>query len=109
MKPEDTGEPESIPELPATEQAELNSSQLDDLFRDLSACTEVKHITIKSAEVDANADVIENPDLVHARWLMDQASTRAVQVRYAYEGSLWVDTLTKRDGSFHLIRIQHAN
>ncbi|MFT4541726.1 MAG: hypothetical protein ACI841_002699 [Planctomycetota bacterium] len=109
MKQDDALEPEMPSNLPVTEQAELDSSQIDDLFRDLSACAEIKHITVKSGEADTNAKMVENPDLVHARYLIDQPNTRAIQIRYEFEETLFFDTLTKRDGSYQLIRIQHAS
>ena len=92
---------------PTTVEAVLTGSDLDDLFRDLTACVELQHIAVKHEDSRARAEPM-GLDLAQARAVLDQPQTLAVQLRYAFEGALWIDTLTRTPTGFHLRRLRHA-
>lgn len=99
--------PRPQPDNPPSVEAVLTESDLDDLFRDLAACAELRHIAVRSAPDQANA--IPAPlDLVTARALLDGPEVCDVQLRYIYNEILWIDTLTQRPDGCHLLRVRHA-
>ncbi|MCA8964307.1 MAG: hypothetical protein H6838_14545 [Planctomycetes bacterium] len=101
------------PEPPPTVEAELTAEQVDDLFRDLTLCAAMQHISVKfatDARPEDRSTLLDDLDLVKARYLLDRVTTRAVQLRYDFDGALWIDTVTRRgEGEYHLLRIQHAS
>lgn len=100
------------PEPPPTVEAELTAEQVDGLFRDLTLCATMQHISVKfatDARPEDRSTLLEDLDLVKSRYLLDRVTTRAVQLRYDFDGSLWIDTVTRRgEDDYHLLRIQHA-
>lgn len=106
--PDDNAQADPTPnaDAPQSVEAVLTSSDLDDLFRDLAACAEVLHIAVRDGSHRANADPVP-VDLVRGRLLLDQAQVHALQLRYRYNGWLWIDTLTKRQDGYHLLRVSH--
>ena len=104
-------EPESPPP-PPTVEAELTAEQVDDLFRDLTLCVVMQHISVKlttDVRPEDRSTLLDDLDLVKARYPLDRDTTRAVQLRYEFDDALWIDTVTRRDGGeYHLLRIQHA-
>lgn len=109
---EDDPVTEEMPEPLPTVEAALSVNDVDDLFRDLTLCASMQHISVKfAADVrpEDRSTLLDDLDLVQARHLLDGATTRAVQLRYEFEGALWIDTVTRRsDAEFALLRIQHA-
>ena len=101
------------PETPPTVEAELSVDQVDELFRDLTLCVVVEHISVKHAmdvRPQDEAALLDGTDLVQARYLLDRPTTRAVQLRYTFDGALWIDTVTRRGtDDYHLLRIQHGS
>lgn len=93
--------------MPQTAEATLDTSDVDDLFRDLAACADIQHIAIRHTSGSHSATPAPR-DLAHARILLQEPDALAVQVRYTYNGDLWIDTLTRQDGGFALLRVQHA-
>jgi len=91
---------------PQCVEAVLTASDLDDLFRDLAACAELQHIAVKDQSGRATADTVTT-DLVSARLLIDQPHVTALQLRYRYNGDLWIDTLTHQEVDYHLLRVCH--
>lgn len=97
---------------PPTVEADLSVNQVDDLFRDLTLCASIQHISLKydnQVRPEDRATLLDDLDLVRARYLLDRDSTRAVQLRYDFDGAHWIDTVTRLDPDrFHLLRIQHV-
>jgi len=87
------------------QNALLDASTIEQLFRDVELCTEVREIIPKFA---AQGYVSEKSiTLAQARdWLFD-GQVRAVQLRYRYEGADWWDTIMSAQGSYRLVRIRH--
>jgi len=99
-------EPRPQPDTPPSVEAVLSASDLDDLFRDLAACVELQHIAVKKMPGRSDASAIP-PDLVGARMLLDQPNAHALQLRYTYNADLWIDTITRRQDDYHLLRVRH--
>lgn len=100
-------DPAAKTEGPPSVEAMVSAADLDDLFRDLAACVELQHIAVKYTADRANAHPAPL-DLVKARLLLNAPDIHALQLRYAYNGNLWIDTLSPRDDGYHLLRIRHA-
>lgn len=92
-------------DTPPSVEATLSTSDLDDLFRDLTACAELQHVTVKREPGQRFANPTA-PDLAAARALLDQPQTHAVQLRYNYDGAYWIDTVLRAPSGFHLRRIR---
>ncbi|XAL99319.1 hypothetical protein OT109_17285 [Phycisphaeraceae bacterium D3-23] len=101
---ETTSQP--ITGAPLSVEATLSTSDLDDLFRDLAACTIIQHIAIKDS-VNQSTAVPIPVDLVKGRLLLDQPHINALQLRYTYRGEQWIDTITRQQGEYHLLRVSH--
>ncbi len=93
--------------LPPLQQTILDVATTDALFRDLAACTTIQAVIPKYAR---NAHT--GPDTLS----LEQARTRlaaglllGVQIRYAYEGHAWTDTLLRRPAGLTLVRIREAD
>jgi hypothetical protein len=93
--------------LPPLQQTILDVATTDALFRDLAACTTIQAVIPKYAR---NAHT--GPDTLS----LEQARTRlaaglllGVQIRYAYEGHAWTDTLLRRPAGLTLVRICEAD
>lgn len=94
--------------LPPLQQTVLDVATADALFRDLSACTRVLCIRPK------HAPQTHTPE--DAALTLEQARVRlatglilGVQIRYAYEGHTWCDTLLRRPVGLTLIRIRESD
>lgn len=93
--------------LPALQQTVLDVVTADALFRDLAACTQIHAVIPKYAR-----SAHTGPDSL----TLEQARTRlaaglllGVQIRYAYEGHTWCDTLLHRPAGLTLVRIREAD
>lgn len=90
------------PALPDVQDADLDRETLDQLFFDLSKLAELLEVRVKGA-VDAHA-VETEPTLEAA--LARLAEGFAVQLRYRYQGSEWIDTLLPSPAGARLIRVR---
>jgi hypothetical protein len=93
--------------LPALQQTILDVATADALFRDLAACTTVHAVLPKYARNQHTG-----PDTL----TLEQARTRlaaglllGVQIRYAYDGHAWTDTILRRPAGLTLVRIREAD
>lgn len=89
--------------LPELQDALLDLSVVEQLFRDIAACAEVLEVLPKFADrsyVTAKVTLAEAHDLL----LSHQA--RAIQIRYRYDGKEWWDTLMNLNGQFRLVRME---
>ncbi len=107
--------PTSLPEtssveplkLPPLQQTVLDVATIDALFRDLAACTRVQNV---SPKYERNARTgPESLTLEQARVRLAAGLLLGVQIRYAYDGHTWCDTLLRRPGGTTLVRIRESD
>ena len=84
--------------------AVLDEAGVRDLFRDLAALAQVDEIRLKHAtdrRAQARAETLDAalPQLLNG-------AVRAVQIRYAYDGERWCDTLLPAPGGHRVVRMQ---
>ncbi len=93
--------------LPPLQQTVLDVATTDALFRDLAACTTVQAVIPKYAR---NAHTgPETLSLEQARTRLAAGLLLGVQIRYAYDGHAWTDTLLRRPAGLTLVRIREAD
>lgn len=102
-----TPAPSSPLQLPALQQTVLDLATVEALFRDLAACTRVHTVRPKYAP-GAHAPA-ETLTLEQARVRLFAGLLLGVQIRYAYEGHEWCDTLLRRPAGLTLVRIREAD
>lgn len=94
---------EPTPPLPALHQAELDAAGIDELLSDIAALGEVLEVQWKQGP-QQHADAVP-PDLAHARAALASGKARGVQIRYAFDGRVWVDTLIATPSGAKLVRM----
>lgn len=99
--------PTSPLQLPPLQQAVLDVATIDALFRDLAACTRVTAVLPKYApRQHAPAQTLT---LEEARTRFAAGLLLGVQIRYAYDGHAWCDTLLRRPTGVTLVRIRETD
>ena len=93
--------------LPPLQQTLLDVATTDALFRDLALCAQVQSVTPKYAR-DARTGP-ETLTLEQARVRLAAGLLLGVQIRYAYDGHAWTDTLLRRPAGLTLVRIREAD
>lgn len=89
--------------MPALTQAILDRATLDALFEDLRVCTRLRSIIPKlAAGVYAENEQL---DLAAARTGLLAGRFRGVQIRYAYQGQEWCDTLLSTPQGVRIVRM----
>jgi hypothetical protein len=92
------------PSLPELQQALLDGDMLEQLFADISRCTQVIEVIAKPAST-AFA-VPRQLTLAQAADLLAQKKVRGVQIRYLYREEMWWDTLMVTGQGVRLTRIR---
>lgn len=95
-------------EFPPMANALLDQAGVNALFEDIRTCTQVEEVRVRgSAREMTNAET--NLELFAARDLLISGRVRGVQVRYAYDGGTWFDTLIVDPGGagWRLVRVRH--
>lgn len=92
--------------LPELNMTLLDESQLEQLLRDIEACTQITEIIPKYAARGQVPDTA-NVTLAQARELLAARAVRGLQLRYRYEDADWWDTLMLVGEQFRLVRIRH--
>lgn len=95
--------PLKLPELNTTQ---LDSAQVEQLLRDIEACTQITGIIPKFATRGHVPDTA-SVTLAEARELLATRAVRGLQLRYRYENADWWDTLMLVGDQFRLVRIRH--
>jgi hypothetical protein len=94
------------PAVPEMRVVQLTSVDVQDLFADLAAVAQVSQVVLKGGSTQyasQNAMTLEN-----ALPLLLNCSIHGLQVRYAFDGHEWTDTLFREaDDRFRLVRCQH--
>ena len=97
---------EAPPKLPDLNMTLLDATQVEQLFRDIEACTQITEIIPKFAARGHVADTA-SVTLAQARELLATRAVRGLQLRYRYEDADWWDTLMLAGDQFRLVRIRH--
>ncbi|TWU62197.1 hypothetical protein [Crateriforma conspicua] len=84
--------------LPEILEAEWAKDQVLQLFTDLSAGADVRHVQLKTPEMDAEVPL----PMAEAAFGRDQAT--AIQVRYVFESEMWCDTIMPGNPTTKIIR-----
>lgn len=98
-----SGSPEDEIELAELQRALLDEATLDALLGDIGELCEVEAITFKSA-AEAYADGAASRSVADVRVAL--AHGVAVQLRYAYRGDRWIDTLLPGMNETLLVRMR---
>lgn len=89
-------------DFPELHQGLVDDATLDALANDLAACAELLEIRLKGGATrysdDAPVDITEAVDALR------QSRVRGVQLRYRYQGVVWVDTLVDTLAGIRLVR-----
>jgi hypothetical protein len=92
--------------LPELHQGVLNSSQLEQLLRDIESCTDLQEIVPKWLSQE-QVKTHRSLSLAEARALLVDRAVRAVQFRYRYQGADWWDTILVLGADYKVVRIRH--
>lgn len=101
--PAQTGLPDGPP-MPEMREGQLDAAQVEQLFTDLAACTQIVAILEKGDRQDHAKS--SQPDLAAARDRFLNREVLAVQIRYRYDNAAWIDTLLHSPTGIHAIRCQ---
>ena len=93
--------------LPPLQQTILDVATVDALFRDLAACAAVHAVRPKYAP--GSHAPAETLTLEQARVRLAAGLLLGVQIRYAYDGHEWCDTLLRRPAGLTLVRIRETD
>lgn len=94
------------PQLPALHTTVLDAAQVEQLLRDIEACTELVEILPKYSAQGCVPNVA-GVSLAEARTLLATRAVRGLQLRYRYEGADWWDTLLAAGEGWRVVRIRH--
>ena len=97
--------PDDDSKLPDLNEAILDAATIEQLFRDLEACTQITEIIPKFAERRMVTE--QTLSLEQARQLLLGGQARGIQIRYRYDGADWWDTLMQTPQGIRLVRIRH--
>ncbi len=101
----DDPNPADGPSMPEMRQGLLSASDLKELCADLTQLTRVLSIQTR-VRGNTNAETRSGAldDVLQDLW---DGNLQAVQIRYAYDGHEWTDTLLRSDCHIRVIRCQH--
>ena len=98
-----------LAKLPPMREAMLNHEEVQQLFSDISALgTNVLLMQRSAQSPRATASkATSNEQLRTARESLLSGTIPRVQIRYHWQAANWIDTLTRKNDGFNLIRIVH--
>lgn len=90
-------------EVPLLHQGVLDAAGIDQLLGDIAALGEVLEIQVKQgAQQRADTAPI---GLAEARRMLAEGAASALQIRYAFDGEIWVDTLIGTANGARVVRM----
>lgn len=98
-----TTEPE-VP-LPPVQTALLDAATFAQLLADVEALGGPLEVLVKWRPEEHTA--ARGPSLAEARSAVEQGRALGLQLRYTYQGCLWMDTLMRTEEGLRLVRIAH--
>jgi hypothetical protein len=96
---------EAQPPLPELHEGDLDREGVLALVRDLEALTTIREVVLKRG-AGVRVDGVAETPLSEAAAMLLGGRVRGVQVRYAWEGAEWLDTLLATPGGVKLVRIR---
>jgi hypothetical protein len=93
------------PPVPLMVEGVIDAATLRQMFADLAVGTEVLGVREKGDPVHYSHDAQPSLDGVPDRLL--SGASRAVQVRYRYDGFEWTDTVVRTPTGFRVVRCRH--
>ncbi len=96
-------------QLPPMREALLDIEQIASLFSDIAECaSDIQLMQRKTGQGRAvGANVSTNRQLQVAKSALLEGQVPRIQIRYRWQNALWIDTLTRKERQFQLIRIRH--
>ena len=76
---------------PQVLETEWDRDQVNELFHDLSLGAVVQHVQVRMNGAGGTED--KEVELDEARQLFNRGESKAIQIRYAFDGEVWCDTL----------------
>ncbi len=98
-----------LSELPPMREAILEIQQINALFADIAQLgTDIQLMQRSVASLRATASRAKSvDDLAMAKDALLTGRTPRVQIRYRWQGVLWIDTLTHQPDGYRIVRIVH--
>ncbi len=97
-----------LAQLPPLREAELDGEQLVQLFEDLREFAHRISVHYRGLSSGVDQGLVDAAtQLIAVRTELFSGRLSRVQIRYAWDGAWWIDTLESRDGRFRLVRICH--
>lgn len=100
-----------LSQLPPMSEAKLVAQQVDELIADIRQLG--THVTLMYRGISDlySGELVGSAldQLLAARNELLSGRLSRVQIRYHWDGFLWIDTLEARNGNFRLVRIRHAD
>lgn len=99
-----------LKDLPPMRDAELSADEVNALFGDIGAMgSEILLMQRKSTARRATAAKLDSQtELEVAKMALLSGKIQRVQIRYRWNKSLWIDTLSMVNRNFRLVRIKRA-
>lgn len=98
-----------LSQLPPMREANLTQEQVNALFQDIESLATDIQLMQRARQSNrasaANVSSKEQLQLAHSALL--SGSVPRIQIRYRWQDSLWIDTLSSSGGEFELVRIAH--
>lgn len=93
------------PPVPLLVEGVLDAATLRQLFADLAAAA--SQLTVREKGDARTYSGVADVTLAAAFDRLDRGETRAVQIRYHFDGHEWTDTVISLPTGFRVIRCQH--
>lgn len=96
-------------QLPPMREALLGIEQIAALFSDIAEfAAEIQLMQRKTGQGRAvGANVSTSRQLQAAKSALLEGQVPRIQIRYRWQNALWIDTLTRKERQFQLVRIRH--
>jgi hypothetical protein len=91
--------------LPDLYQAQLDDETLAALFADLAALGHELEVAVKQ-HAQGFSEERSSWTLAEAQRALCTGEVRGVQVRYAHQGAVWLDTVVRSGSAYRLVRMQ---
>lgn len=101
----------NLADLPPMREALLSREQVEEVFSDIEQlATDVLLMQRSSRTAQASVSQADRShNLQVAKTSLLSGSLARVQIRYRWQGALWIDTLEAKPGGFRIVRITHSS
>ncbi len=98
---------EDGPPVPLMTEGLIDAATLQQLMRDLQAAAQVTEVREKSGPIAYAAEGTITLETAIER--LQSGQTRAIQVRYRFDGFDWTDTIMALPNGFRVVRCRHSD